>query len=718
MRDSARVLDLPYADADKIAKLIPSELNMTIDKAIDMNKELSEVYQSSPEITKVIDIARAIEGMPRHSSTHAAGVVICGEPVSDYIPLSHNGEMAITQFEKDTVEELGLLKMDFLGLRNLTIIRDTLDMIKRGTGCEVDLNGIDYNIPEVYKMISKGDTDGVFQLESAGMKNFMKELKPQNLEDIIAGISLFRPGPMDEIPTYIQNKQNPEKVSYKHEKLRSILDVTYGCMVYQEQIMQIVRELAGYSFGRADLMRRAMSKKKMDVMEEERGYFVNGITDENGNVTLEGAVRRGISAKVANEIFDGMIDFAKYAFNKSHAACYAVVAYQTAYLKYKYPAYFMAALLSSVLSTTDKVSRYIMDCKEMGIQLLPPCINESIDGFSVDEHSIRFGLAGIANVGFNLVDVIIKERNDGGKFKSFDDFANRMQVRELNKRAVECMIKAGAMDCFGKTRAALLEGYAPVLDGLTNSKKNNILGQTSLFAEIQEEEIDSIGNVKEYPLLKLLSMEKEMMGIYISGHPMQEYAELVRKSGAKSTLDILGEEANVRDGETVTIAGMISARKDKLTKNNTYMSYITVEDMMGSIEVLVFPKIFERTRQLLGSSQPVIVRGRLDIKEERDAKIIADSVSSLEEVGSIKEENKEPFTNSGKLYIKFKLGKDFLLNRVMEIIHKYKGNAPLCLYFEESKKALNANPENYVDICPELKKELSDLLGEDCVKEK
>ena len=398
VRDSARVLDLPYADADKIAKLIPSELNMTIDKAIDMNKELSEVYQSSPEITKVIDIARAIEGMPRHSSTHAAGVVICGEPVSDYIPLSHNGEMAITQFEKDTVEELGLLKMDFLGLRNLTIIRDTLDMIKRGTGCEVDLNGIDYNIPEVYKMISKGDTDGVFQLESAGMKNFMKELKPQNLEDIIAGISLFRPGPMDEIPTYIQNKQNPEKVSYKHEKLRSILDVTYGCMVYQEQIMQIVRELAGYSFGRADLMRRAMSKKKMDVMEEERGYFVNGITDENGNVTLEGAVRRGISAKVANEIFDGMIDFAKYAFNKSHAACYAVVAYQTAYLKYKYPAYFMAALLSSVLSTTDKVSRYIMDCKEMGIQLLPPCINESIDGFSVDEHSIRFGLAGIANV--------------------------------------------------------------------------------------------------------------------------------------------------------------------------------------------------------------------------------------------------------------------------------------------------------------------------------
>jgi len=715
IRDSARVLSMPYADADRIAKLIPQELDMTIEKAISMNRELKELYENDAAAAKVIDIAKAIEGMPRHSSTHAAGVVICGEPVSDYVPLSHNGEMAITQFEKDTVEELGLLKMDFLGLRNLTIIRDTLDMIKRDTGETVDLVNIDYDIPGVYKMISEGDTDGVFQLESAGMKNFMKELKPQNLEDIIAGISLFRPGPMDEIPTYVDNKSHPENVRYKHEKLKPILDVTYGCMVYQEQIMQIVRDLAGYSFGRADLVRRAMSKKKMDVMEKERDFFINGIVDENGTVELDGAVRRGVDKKTANDIFDGMIDFAKYAFNKSHAACYAVVAYETAYLKYKYPTFFMAALLSSVLSTTDKVTQYIMDCGKMGISLLPPSINESIDGFSVDEHSIRFGLAGIANVGFNLVDVIVKERERGGKFTSFDDFANRMQVRELNKRAVECMIKAGAMDCFGKSRAALLDGYADVLEGLANSKRNNLEGQGSLLSFLNDEEDipkDSIPDKEEFPLLKLLAMEKEMMGIYISGHPMQEYKELAEKAGVDYTNDISDEESKIRDGDTVTVAGMISARKDKLTKNNTYMSYISVEDMYGSIEVLVFPKIFEKARNVLGADEPVCVKGRVDIKEDYPPKIIADSVLLLSDVEAVS----APAEEKMKLYIKLKLGKDFLLDRVMEIIGKYKGNVPLCLYFEESGRAYNANRENFIEPTQELLNELVGLLGEDCIK--
>ncbi len=713
VRDSARVLNLPYAEADKIAKHIPQELGMTIDKALEMNRELKNIYEENEEIAKVIDIARAIEGMPRHSSTHAAGVVICGEPISDYIPLAM-GDMPITQFEKDTVEELGLLKMDFLGLRNLTIIRDTLNMIKRDTGEDVDLVNVDYNISGVYKMISAGDTDGVFQLESAGMKNFMKELKPQNIEDVIAGISLFRPGPMDEIPTYVANKGNPELVGYKDEKLRPILDVTYGCMVYQEQIMQIVRDLAGYSFGRADLVRRAMSKKKMDVMEKERDYFINGIVAEDGTVEVDGAVRRGVSVQAANDIFDGMIDFAKYAFNKSHAACYAVIAYQTAYLKYKYPTYFMAALLSSVLSTTDKVTQYIMDCNKMGIELLPPSINESIDGFSVDEHSIRFGLAGIANVGYNLVDVIVREREAGGKFKSFDDFAQRMQVRELNKRAVECMIKAGAMDCFGKTRAALLEGYAGVLDGLANSKRLNIAGQMSLLG-FSEEEValsDSIADREEYPLLKLLSMEKEMMGIYISGHPMQEYADIVNNAEVQFTCNIGGDENTVSDGETVTVAGIISARKDKLTRNNTYMSYITVEDVYGSIEVLVFPKIFERCRDLLGSDMPVCVKGRVDIKEDYPPKIIADTVASMEELQQIKI---PPKSDGMKLYVKFKLGKDFLLEKVMEILHKYQGSTPLCLYFEETGKALNANRENFVNPSTELLSELTALLGEDCV---
>ena len=710
IRDSARVLSLPYAEADKIAKHIPQELNMTIDKALEMNKELKGLYEENTEIAKVIDIAREIEGMPRHSSTHAAGVVICGEPVSDYVPLAHNGEMAITQFEKDTVEELGLLKMDFLGLRNLTIIRDTIDMIHRDLGEMVDLNNIDYNIPGVYKMISAGDTDGVFQLESAGMKNFMKELKPQNLEDVIAGISLFRPGPMDEIPTYVANKGNPANVTYKDEKLKPILEVTYGCMVYQEQIMQIVRDLAGYSFGRADLVRRAMSKKKMDVMEKERDYFINGIVDENGNVELDGALRRGVSETAANEIFDGMIDFAKYAFNKSHAACYAVVAYQTAYLKYKYPAYFMAALLSSVLSTTNKVTQYIMDCNKMGIKLLPPSINESIDGFSVDEHSIRFGLAGIANVGYNLVDVIVRERETNGKYKSFDDFATRMQVRELNKRAVECMIKAGAMDCFGKTRASLLEGYSTVLDGLANNKRVNITGQLSLFGFDDEETPteDSIVDVPEYPLLKLLAMEKEMMGIYISGHPMQEYADKVEALKVNYTGDIGGEESSVKDGDTVAIAGMVSARKDKLTRNNTYMSYVTIEDIYGTIEVLIFPKIFERVRGLLDSGEPLYVKGRVDIKEDYPPKIIADSISSINEIEASK--------GTGKLYVKFKLGKDYLLNSVLEIMAKYSGNTPLCLYFEESGKALNAEKDKFVDASPALLQELINILGEDCVK--
>ncbi len=708
IRDSGRVLNLPYAEADKIAKHIPQELNMTIDKAMEMNKELRDIYEENEEIAKVIDIARAIEGMPRHSSTHAAGVVICGEPVSDYVPLSHNGEMAITQFEKDTVEELGLLKMDFLGLRNLTIIRDTIEMIRRDLGEEVDLVNVDYDIEGVYKMISAGDTDGVFQLESAGMKNFMKELKPRNLEDIIAGISLFRPGPMDEIPTYVANKANPEKVTYKDEKLKPILEVTYGCMVYQEQIMQIVRDLAGYSLGRADLVRRAMSKKKMDVMEKERDYFINGITDENGNITLDGAVRRGVSEKAANEIFDGMIDFAKYAFNKSHAACYAVVAYQTAYLKYKYPAHFMAALLSSVLSTTNKVTQYIADCGKMGIELLPPSINESIDGFSVDEHSIRFGLAGIANVGYNLVDVIVNERETNGKFKNFDDFAQRMQVRELNKRAVECMIKAGAMDCFGKTRAALLEGYSAVLDGIANNKRVNISGQVSLFGFAEEEVTDTIEDIPEYPLNILLSMEKEMMGIYISGHPMEEYGDKVSRLGVNYTYEIGGEESSVADGSVVLVAGMISSRKDKLTKNNTYMSYITVEDIYGTIEVLVFPKIFEKARSIFDEGGPVLIRGRVDIKEDYPPKIIADTISDLNEISAVAVKQ--------KLYIKFSLGKDYLLERALSIIEKHKGTTPVCLYFEESGKALNASEDKYVETSEKLTGELKELLGEECVK--
>ncbi len=709
IRDCARALDIPYSDADKIAKLIPKELNITLDKALEDSAELAALYEEDEDVKKVIDAAKELEGMVRHSSVHAAGVVICGSEVTDFVPLSKNGDAITTQFIKDTVEEMGLLKMDFLGLRNLTIIRDALAMIKRDLGEEVDLATVDYDIPGVYEMLEKGNTDGVFQLESRGMRSFIRELKPKNLEDIIAGISLFRPGPMDQIPAYIKNKNNPQSITYKHPLLAPILDVTYGCMVYQEQVMEIVRTLGGYSFGRADLVRRAMSKKKLDVMAQEAKNFIYGIVDEKGNIEVPGAIRAGVSEEVATEIFDEMMEFAKYAFNKSHAACYAVIAYWTAFLKYKYPVHFMAALLSSVLSDAGKIYQYISECDRMGIKVLPPDINSCYDEFSVSGNNIRFGLGAIKNVGHNAVNLIVEERKKG-PFTDFTDFAERMQGKDVNKRTAESLIRGGAFDLLPHSRAQLLEGYERVLDRLSDEKKGNAAGQLSLFGDILAEEKPSdFKAVPDIPMKELLKMEKEMLGLYVSGHPLEAYSELVSKIPHISCKDLQETEEetfSLSDGQNVTYIGILSAKNDKVTKSGGTMSFLTVEDMFGSVEIVVFSKLYEKVRHLLSEDVPLAIRGRLDIGDNQ-SKIIAEDIVLLE--------NMTVPAPAGKLYVKLKLGKDFLLPQVKEIFKKHSGTTPVYIYLEETKKTFVADSEFSVSPTENCLTELKEFLGDDCV---
>ncbi len=517
IRDVGRALNLPYAAVDRIAKAIPFELGMTIDRALEINPELRELYEQDATVKNLIDIARSLEGLPRHASTHAAGVVISRDPIIDHVPLQKNDDTVTTQFSMGALEDLGLLKMDFLGLRTLTVIRDTLELIKQNTGKDIDINSISLDDPGVYQMISEGDTDGVFQLESAGMRQFLKELKPDNFEDIIAGISLYRPGPMDQIPRYIANKQNPESITYAHPALEKILKVTYGCMVYQEQVMQIVRELAGYSLGRSDLVRRAMAKKKTEIMEQERRNFIYGLEDEAGNVIIPGALRNGVPEDKASQIFDEMMEFAKYAFNKSHAAAYALIAYQTAWLKYHYPVEFMAALMNSVMDNSEKVARYIQYCRKKNIQVLPPDINESHIKFTVVDGNIRFGLAAVKNVGLSAIESILKAREEKGKFRSFVDFCHKVDSTSINKRLVESLIKCGAFDTMGIYRSQLMAVYEKVLDSVAQDRKRNVDGQISLFeqldsfAEVDMEE-DILPDIKEFPQKVLLSMEKETLG--------------------------------------------------------------------------------------------------------------------------------------------------------------------------------------------------------------
>ena len=654
IRDVARVLDVPYADADSLAKMIPNELHITIKKALEQNKELAQKYETDETVKKVLDIAMGLEGMPRQASTHACGIVITKEPVDTYVPLYVRDNQISTQYIMTTLEELGLLKMDFLGLRTLTVIQDTIDLVKQNKGIDVEFDK-EMADPKVYKLWQEGKSCGIFQFESQGMTNFMKELKPDCLEDLIAGVSLYRPGPMDQIPRYIRGKQNPGHNEYTHPRLEPILNVTYGCMVYQEQVMQIVRDLAGYSLGRADLVRRAMGKKKLDVMAKEREVFIHGQVDENGNVEVPGCVRNGIDEKSANKIFDEMAEFAKYAFNKSHAACYAVVAYRTAYLKTYYPAEFMAATLNSFLGNLDKIPQYIDECKLLGIEILKPEINRSNTKFTVEDGKIRFGLGSIKNVGTVPVDNIVKERNQNGPFKSFTDFCERIADEAVNKKCIESLIKAGAFDEFEQTRSTLLASFESIIDSIQSSKKKGMDGQVSMFDLGSTEEKEELKEMQytfeeheELPNKELLSLEKEMLGIYISGHPLEKLRTQIEMQTNINTIQLrqIDEQMNSQirmeevtnnetnkfvDGQRVKYAGIITSIKKKYTKNNKIMAFVTIEDLYGTAEIICFENAYINAGKSLVEDNIVLVDGRLSIREDDTTTIIANEIRDFGE---------------------------------------------------------------------------------------
>ena len=637
IRDVARVLDLPYSFGDTLAKMIPNELNITLQKALDMNPELRSRYDTEEQVKNLLDMCMKLEGLPRHTSMHAAGVVICQKPAEEFVPLSRGSDGSITtQFTMTTIEELGLLKMDFLGLRTLTVIKDAVDLVRQDTGKELSMGNIDYNDPKVLDFIGTGKTDGVFQLESGGMKNFMKELRPQSLEDIIAGISLYRPGPMDFIPRYIKGKNNPESITYETPLLEPILSPTYGCIVYQEQVMQIVRELGGYTLGRSDLVRRAMSKKKQAVMEKEKANFVYGNPEEG----VPGCISRGISEAVADHIYEEMMDFAKYAFNKSHAACYAVVSYQTAFLKYYYPLEFMAALMTSVIDNSAKVTEYIMSCRSMGIEILPPDVNYSLAGFSVQDGKIRFALTALKSVGRPVIEGIVAERAANGNYKTLEDFITRTSELDINKRVIENLIKAGAFDSLPGTRKQKMFVYAGLVDRLVKDKKNNLVGQMSLFDLVGEEEKSDfhtpLPDVGEFDRQELLAYEKEVVGFYISGHPLEEYKTFLERRITAKTSDFYRDEETgepkVTDGKEVVIGGILTDKKIKYTKNSKIMAFLTIEDLYGSIEVVIFPRDYERNQSRLEVDGKIFVQGRVQLEDEKDGKLIGSVISRFDEM--------------------------------------------------------------------------------------
>ena len=644
IRDVGRVLDYPYSETDKLAKMIPMEVHITIPKALEQNREFKELYESNPSVKQLIDIAIKLEGLPRQASTHACGIVITKDPVDTYVPLYVNDGNISTQYTMNLLEELGLLKMDFLGLRTLTVISDTEKLVKQNRGIDVEYDK-EMNDPKVYKLWANGESIGIFQFESQGMTNFMKELKPDCLEDIIAGVSLYRPGPMDQIPRYIKGKQNPGHNVYTHPALEPILNVTYGCMVYQEQVMQIVRELAGYSLGRADLVRRAMGKKKLDVMAKEREYFINGQVDENGNVLVPGCVRNGIDKESANKIFDEMAEFAKYAFNKSHAAAYSVVSYRTAYLKTYYPAEFMAATLNSFLGNLDKVPVYIYECKRLNIEILKPDINKSFTKFTVQDNKIRFGLGSIKNVGVSAIETVIAERIKNGEFKSFTDFCERIQSGTVNKKCIECLIKAGCFDSMSQTRATLLASFEKIMDTINNQGRNSLANQVTMFDIVEPEETVKYQYtvLKELDERELLSQEKEMLGIYVSGHPLEKLREVISNQTNITSIQIkdLNEEnsGNFKDGQTVKYAGTITGIKKKYTKRNTIMAFVTVEDLYGSAELVVFDSVYSRCDSILIDENVILVEGRLSIKEDEEARIIVQNIKEFSENDSANNSN-------------------------------------------------------------------------------
>ena len=703
IRDVGRVLDYPYAYVDSVAKAIPMELGITIAKALTMNPELKRLYESDDQAKKLIDMSMRLEGLPRHTSIHAAGIVIAPQPVDDFVPLSRAADGNITtQYTMVTLEELGLLKMDFLGLRTLTVIQNAI-------GGRFDVHDIDYDDPEVFDMIGKGQTEGVFQLESAGMRNFMKELKPRNLEEIIAGISLYRPGPMDFIPHYIKGKNNQDSIRYDCPELEPILSPTYGCIVYQEQVMQIVRELAGYNNAQSDDIRRTMSKKKIEKMAKEKNDFIYG-NEERG---IDGCIKRGISEEVAKKIYDDMTDFAKYAFNKSHAAAYAVVSYQTAYLKCHYPVEFMAALMTSFMEHTGKITEYIMTCRQMGIEILSPDINEGDYRFTPYEGNIRYGLAAIKGVGRPVIDEIVEERKAGGPYVNLKDFCTRLSGRSVNKRTVESFIKAGALDCLPGTRKQKMLVYADVIDDVSRQKKTTMTGQMSLFdfAEPEEQkELDIVmPEVGEYDKEEILAFEKEVLGVYISGHPLEQYVGLLERNITNRTTDFVtadGEMApKVRDQAPAVIGGMITAKTVKTTRTNSLMAFITLEDLYGTVEVIVFPRDYDKNRSVIEEDRKVLIKGRVTVEEDKPAKLICSEILPFDELDK-------------DLWIQFETRADYEREErfVLDAVRRYDGRDMVHIYLHK-ERAHKLLPRSYATRAEgELLEILRDRLGADNVK--
>ena len=691
IRDVGRVLDMPYAQVDTIAKMIPQELNITIDKALGMNPELRKAYEEQDDIHRLIDLAKRLEGLPRHTSMHAAGVVISQKDVSEYVPLSRAQDGSIvTQFTMTTLEELGLLKMDFLGLRTLTVIQNAVKMVEKSTGMLLDMQKIDYNDKKVLDSLGTGRTDGVFQLESAGMKSFMKELKPQSLEDVIAGISLYRPGPMDFIPQYIRGKNRPDTIRYDCPQMEPILKPTYGCIVYQEQVMQIVRELAGYTLGRSDLVRRAMSKKKASVMAKERQNFVYGNAEEG----VPGCIANGISEEIANKIYDEMTDFAKYAFNKSHAAAYAVVSYQTAYLKYYYPVEFMAALMTSVVEMPNKVAEYISVCRQMGIRILPPDINHGVYGFSVDNGAIRYALSAIKSIGRPVIEGIVREREEHGEYTSLKTFIER-NIDQINKRVVENLIKAGALDCLEGNRNQKMTVYTQIIDSINQDKKHTMAGQLSLFDIAPEEDKNEfeirMPQAAEYPKETILTFEKEVLGIYLSGHPLERYRNMMEKMISAKTSDFQPDDETgipeVYDNQKVIVGGMITDKTIKYTKNNKVMAFLTVEDLVGTVEVVVFPRDYEKCQMFLNEDARLFIQGRVSAEDDKASKLILEKVRLFDDMPR-------------ELWLQFESREEYAKAEtgLVDDLMESRGNSTVVIYLKDVKAMKKLPPAYQVHI--------------------
>jgi len=711
LRDVGRVLDLPYSFCDRLSKMVPNELNITLKKALEMSPDFRAEYESDEQARRVIDMGMKLEGLPRHTSVHAAGVVISRLSCDEYVPLSRASDGSLTtQFTMTTIEELGLLKMDFLGLRTLTVIQDAVKNIKESTGREIDIDHIDFDDKNVYRYIGTGDCDGIFQLESAGMRGFMKRLQPDSMEDIIAGISLYRPGPMDFIDQYIEGKKNVDTVTYSTPLLEPILKPTYGCIVYQEQVMQIVQNLGGYTLGRADLVRRAMSKKKHDVMNAERQNFVYGNEAEG----VPGCVSKGISPEIANQIFDTMTAFASYAFNKSHAAAYAVVSYDTAWLKYYYPEEFMAALMTSVIENSGKVASYIYTCKQMKIGMLPPDINEGRGEFSVRDHKIRYGLNAIKGIGKSVVDEIVREREKNGPYKSLRDFMERLSSKEVNKKTIENFIKAGAFDGFGYNRRQMMTHYPTLLEEVERSRKDSVSGQFSLFDLAPQETKMEMGapypRLPEYERSQLLAFEKEVLGIYVSGHPLEADLGLIKKNVTAMTSDFVADEesggsAKVTDGQKVTVGGMITGKTLKTTKSNQMMAFITVEDMIGSVEVLIFPKDYEKYKMYLNEDEKVLVTGRVSIGDDPEGKLILERMIPFADVPR-------------ELWLAFDNTADYekRFQAVKSALTSFDGRDTLVVYLKETRQYKKLPPSMNIAVCAESIQAARDILGEDNVR--